>query len=204
MRENGFCGGIPVHKIEKLCVFCGSSSGAREEYALGAASLGKICASRNISLVYGAGNAGLMGILAASVLDSGGSVTGVIPEKIDAMVSHLNLTEKIVTKTMHERKEKMYSLADAFIALPGGIGTMEELFEVFTWRQLGYHTKPVGVLNICGFFDDVCRMLESMQREGFLKSSHANLLSVSENPDELIDMLAAQSGEYISKLSSQN
>ncbi len=186
-------------QIKKICVFCGSSAGMREDYAIAAEGLGELLVRKGIELVYGAGNAGLMGILARSVLAGGGRVTGVIPKKIDAMVSGLELSEKIVTSTMHERKNKMYELSDAFIALPGGIGTMEELFEVFTWRQLGYHNKPVGVLNICGFFNELHLLLERLQTDGFLNKAHAAMLCSEDDPEKLLEMLHVQSREYIGK-----
>lgn len=186
--------------IRNLCVFCGSSDGIRPDYKESAKRLGKLCVEKNISLIYGAGDIGIMGVLARSVMDNGGTVTGIIPEKINAMVPGLDLTTKIVTDTMHERKQKMYDLADAFVALPGGIGTIEELFEVYTWRQLGYHLKPVGVLNICGFFDPVREMLEHMVSEGFLKRNYIDMLVFSDDPEDLLNLLARQNAEYVPKI----
>lgn len=188
-------------QINRMCVFCGSSAGNSDIYSAAAVELGKLLVERKIDLVYGAGNAGLMGILAREVLEGGGKVIGVIPEKINAMVSNLVLTEKIVTATMHERKQRMYELSDAFIAMPGGIGTMEEIFEIFTWRQLGYHTKPLGLLNTGGFYDDCIGMITRMHNEGFLKKTHAQMLKIAQTAGELLPILESEEGLYAGKFS---
>ncbi|MED4041381.1 TIGR00730 family Rossman fold protein [Niallia taxi] len=146
--------------MKKLAVFCGSSNGASKIYIESAKKLGKELAKRNISLVYGGASVGIMGAVADSVLNEGGYVIGVMPSFLDNReIAHKNLSELIIVDSMHERKAKMAALADGFIALPGGPGTMEEFFEVFTWGQLGLHKKPCGLLNINGFFRKVCCFL---------------------------------------------
>lgn len=163
--------------MKKICVFCGSSKGNSPLYAEYAEKLGTHLAERNIGLVYGGGNVGLMGIISTSVMNNGGHVTGIIPEKIHAMVPHKHITELFVVNDMHERKSMMYRMSDGFICLPGGIGSLEELLEVFTWVQLGYLTKPVCILNINGYYTPLLKQFEIMLNEGFLKESHhENLL----------------------------
>lgn len=145
-------------------------------------------AARSIALVYGGGHVGLMGILADAVLDAGGQVTGVIPHALmDREVGHDKLTRLLIVKDMHERKARMAELADGFIALPGGIGTLEELFEVWTWLQLGYHEKPVGLLNVAGFYDGLLGFLDTQQRAGFLRDEHRSLLIDHKDPSQLLD-----------------
>jgi uncharacterized protein (TIGR00730 family) len=179
-----------VPMIRNVCVFCGSSVGARQEYAAAAESVGRILAQRDIGLVYGGGNIGIMGVLARATLAEGGRVLGVIPQKLYEMVSHVELTELIIVKDMHERKARMAAAADAFIALPGGVGTFEELFEVWAWRDIGYHAKPVGLLEVAGFYAPMLSFLERVVAEGFIKESHLADLVVEEDPDRLLDRLA--------------
>src|SRR5262245_4943907 len=139
--------------LTSICVFCGSSRGSRPDYAAAAAQLGELLARRGIRLVYGAGNIGLMGVVADAALAAGGQVVGVIPRMlVEKELAHRGLSELRIVGTMHERKAQMADLSDAFIALPGGLGTLEELCEVLTWAQLGIHAKPVGCLNVCGYF----------------------------------------------------
>ncbi len=179
-----------MNKLEKICVFCGSSEG--NDFAITETSkkLGEIFAERNITLVYGAAKIGVMGIIAKSVLDNGGNVIGIIPNFLKKKeVVHLGLTELITTENMHERKLKMQEASDGFIALPGGMGTLEELFEIITWLQLGLHQKPIGLLNINGFYDDLIKMLETMVRKGFLSMENYNLLLVDSNPVFLLQKM---------------
>ncbi len=178
-------------KLRALCVYCGSSTGHDPAHAAAARAMGTRMADRGIALVYGGGHVGLMGIIADAVLAAGGSVTGVIPAAlVSAEVSHEQLTELHVVKDMHERKALMAAKSDGFIALPGGIGTLEELFEVMTWLQLGYHAKPVGVLNVNGFFDGLLRFLDKQQEAGYLRGEHRALLLEDSEPNALLDRLA--------------
>jgi len=177
-------------RLNSVCVFAGSSPGARPEYATAARALGRSLAGEGISVVYGGGSVGLMGILADEVLAGGGSVTGVIPQALfDREVGHDGLTELRVVESMHERKAQMADLADAFIALPGGMGTLEELFETLTWGQLGYHDKPCGLLNVAGYWDGILAALDRSVRERFLASEHRRMLLVSEEPAALLALL---------------
>lgn len=175
--------------MKKICVFCGSSTGNDPIYSSIAETLGVYLAGNSVSLVYGGGDIGLMGILSSTMMERGGHVTGVIPEMINEHVPHKNISELIVVKTMHERKAMMYSLSDAFICLPGGIGSLEELLEVFTWLQLGYHSKPVLLLNINGFYSNLIKQFEFMVMEGFLKETHLSNLIIKERIDNLLDEL---------------
>ena len=177
--------------MKRVCVFCGSSPGSRPEYTAAARSCGALLAERGVGLVYGGGNVGLMGSLADAALAGGGEVIGVIPRFFIARdLGHQRVTSLIAVDTMHERKRQMADLADAFIALPGGIGTLEEFFEVFTWLQIGFHHKPVGLLNISGFYDPLLRFLDHTCSERFLKPEHLQSLMVEENPGPLLDRLA--------------
>jgi len=179
-------------RIQRLCVYCGSAAGHDPVYAGAARELGLAIAQRGMSLVYGGGHVGLMGIVADAVLAAGAKVTGVIPTALmDSEVGHTQLTELRVVKDMHERKALMAELADGFVALPGGIGTLEELFEVMTWLQLGYHRKPVGLLNTQGFYDDLLRMLNKQRDTGFLKPAHHALLITEADTAALLDRLMA-------------
>ena len=189
--------------LRSLCVYCGSSTGHDPAYADAARSLGKQMAERGLSLVYGGGHVGLMGIIADAVLSAGGEVTGVIPKALmDAEVGHGRLTKLHVVKDMHERKALMAELAGGFIALPGGIGTLEELFEVMTWLQLGYHAKPVGVLNVNGFYDGLLAFLDTQRDHGFLRAEHRDLLIADAGPSSLLQrMLAFEMPEGVSVFS---
>jgi uncharacterized protein (TIGR00730 family) len=177
--------------VKSVCVYCGSSSGFDPVYRDAATHLGRTLARRGLILVYGAGNVGLMGILAEAALTAGGLVTGVIPRfMVEKEWVHPRLTTTHVVGTMHERKALMADLADAFIALPGGFGTLEELAEILTWGQLHLHHKPAGLLNVNGFFDPLRAQLGIMIRDGFLKDTHADQLLVETDPDRLLDRLA--------------
>lgn len=176
-----------MNKLEKICVFCGSSDGNDLAITDAAKNLGEIFAERNITLVYGAAKIGVMGIIAKSVLDNNGKVVGIIPNFLKKKeVVHLGLTRLITTETMHERKMKMQEESDGFIALPGGMGTLEELFEIITWLQLGLHQKPIGLLNSNGFYDDLINLLENMVRKGFLSMDNYSLLMVDSKPEKLL------------------
>lgn len=176
-----------MKEIKSVAVFCGSSEGNDTTIISEAETLGKTLAKKNITLVYGAAKIGIMGKVAQSSLDNHGSVIGVIPEFLKLKeVVHLGLSDLITTDNMHERKLKMHELSDGFITLPGGFGTFEELFEIITWAQLGLHQKPIGLLNINGFYNDLNSMLETMVAKGFLKMSNLELLIVDENIDSLI------------------
>lgn len=169
-------------------MFAGSSPGANPAYAAAARRLGRELASREIEVVYGGARVGLMGILADTVLEREGRVIGVIPDALVAKeVAHQGLSELRVVASMHERKATMAELASAFVALPGGAGTIEETFEVFTWAQLGMHAKPCGILNVDGYYDHVVAFLEHAVRERFLKSEHQEILVVEEEPELLLD-----------------
>ncbi|MFP4473908.1 MAG: TIGR00730 family Rossman fold protein [Desulfatibacillaceae bacterium] len=176
--------------MKSLCVYCGSSRGARPEYLEAAATLGETMARRGIRLVYGAGEVGMMGQVAKSCLDAGGEVTGITPGNFITMgVCHGGLTELIVTDTMHERKAEMSRLSDAFVALPGGLGTLEEIFEMYTWLQLGLHDRPVGLLNTLGYYGRLLDMLDHQVAEGFVLSAHRDMLVVEDGVDALLDRL---------------
>lgn len=174
-----------------VCVYCGASPGNRPEYAEAARAMGATLAAHGIRLVYGGGHIGLMGILADGALAAGGTVTGVIPQALmDKELGHAGIQHLQVVRDMHERKHRMASLADAFIALPGGYGTLEELSEMLTWSQLGFHDKPIGLLDVAGYFDDYLRFTDRMMEEGFLKPRHRALIHVDTNASALIDRLA--------------
>ena len=176
--------------IKRVCVFCGSSAGKDPVYRLAAQSLGKMLVRRECELVYGGGSVGLMGVLADTVLAEGGRVIGVIPTALATKeVQHTGLTETHVVSNMHARKAKMTELADAFIAMPGGYGTLEELFEVVTWAQLGLHTKPAGLLNVVGYFDGLLGCIDAAVAEGFIHPEHRKLIVTGSEPDALLDAL---------------
>ncbi len=178
--------------MERICVFCGSNPGANPAYAEAAADLGRLLAGRGLTLVYGGGHVGLMGVLADAALAAGGRVTGVIPEALAAKeLAHRGLTDLVVVGSMHERKALMSELSDAFIALPGGIGTLEEWFEVWTWSQLGFQPKPCGMLNVAGYYDHLLAFLDHMTAERFLSPPHRSMSVVEERADRLLDRLAS-------------
>jgi uncharacterized protein (TIGR00730 family) len=176
--------------IQAVCVYCGSAFGVREEYRQAAQALGKALAHADIALVYGGGNVGLMGTIADAVMANGGKAIGVIPQLLmDKEVAHSGLSELHVVTDMHERKRMMADLSDAFITMPGGAGTLEELFEIYTWAQLGYHNKPIGILNVAGFFDPLVAMLRHTASEGFIREVFLDLLSVEAEPEALLTTL---------------
>ncbi|MEH7118939.1 TIGR00730 family Rossman fold protein [Neobacillus vireti] len=174
--------------MKRLAVYCGSSFGASEAYKDGAIQLGKELAKRNITLVYGGSSNGLMGAVADTVLHEGGQVIGVIPKVlVDREISHTGLTELYTVDTMHERKAKMAELADGFVVLPGGTGTLEEFFEVFTWGQIGLHQKPCGLLNIEHYYDPLIHLFDHMIEQQFLQAKFRAMLLAEEKPDILIE-----------------
>jgi uncharacterized protein (TIGR00730 family) len=176
--------------MRRVCVFCGSKTGDRPLYADVARQLGVALARRGLALVYGAGHIGLMGVLADAVLQAGGQVIGVIPQAlVDRELAHSDLTQMHVVASMHERKALMADLSEAFVALPGAYGTADELFEILTWAQLGLHAKPIGLLDVNGFFDPLLAWLDLTVSEGFLRARHRELLLKSGDPDELLDLL---------------
>jgi uncharacterized protein (TIGR00730 family) len=178
--------------MKRICVFCGASSGARPEYVAAAGAMGRALATRGIGLVYGGAGVGIMGALADATLAAGGEATGVIPRSLmEREVARNGLTELHVVGSMHERKALMAELADAFIALPGGLGTMEELFEIWTWGLLGIHAKPFGLLETAAYFRPLIRFLDHAVEEGFVRARHRAMLLVDHDPDRLLDRIAA-------------
>lgn len=183
------------NKTFSVSVYCGSRHGARPAYAEAARVLGNAIGARGWQLVYGGGKVGLMGEVADATLAAGGRVIGVIPESLMRReVGHTGLSELHVVPTMHQRKQMMAERADAFIALPGGIGTLEELYEVWTWRQLGYHDNPIGLLNTGGFYDGLLEFMRHTVAEGFLSAEQQAVLRVATDPVALLDELAAAAG----------
>lgn len=178
--------------LRSICVFCGASPGATPIYQEAAEALGRYLAENGIQLVYGGGAVGLMGMVANAALAVGGEVIGIIPQSLkDAEVGHSGLTRLEVVDGMHARKARMAELSDAFIALPGGLGTLEELFEVWTWGQLGYHGKPLGLLEVNGFFDPLLTFLDHLVQERFVRQPHRDMLQRAASPAELVSALAA-------------
>lgn len=177
--------------MKRVCVFCGSRDGTRDQYVGSARGMGQALARRGIGLVYGGGGIGLMGILADAALSAGGDVIGVIPEALVAReVAHQGLGDLRVVASMHERKALMAELSDAFVALPGGFGTLEEFCEALTWAQLGIHRKPCGLLNVEGFFDPLLSLFDHAVRERFVSPDHRSLVVVEEDPERLLDALS--------------
>lgn len=172
--------------MKRICVNCGSSPGARPGYMRAARSLGRTLAEHGVDLVYGGAEVGLMGAVADAVLEMGGSVIGVIPEFLDDRVGHDRLSELHIVKNMHERKEKMSRLSDGFIAAPGGMGTLEEIFEVLTWAQLGLHGKPCGFLNVEGYYDHLLTFLDHALAQRFIRREHREMVVVDDSPEKLI------------------
>ncbi len=190
--------------MKRITVFCGSSSGTEEIYTSQATLLGQTLAKRNIELVYGGANVGLMGAVADGVLNAGGKVIGVLPDFLRSKeIAHRQLTELILVETMHERKTKMNDLSDGVIALPGGFGTLDECFEMLTWAQLGLHKKPIGILNVDGFYDALIVFIQTTVDKGFLKPANQQMLLVSDSIDDLLDKMenyvAPTVGKWINK-----
>ena len=192
-----------IYNLKSICVFCGSSAGIDPEYAEVAINTGRYLAEHDITLVFGGGHLGLMGMVADGALDAGGKVIGVIPDALAVVeVAHARLTELIVVKTMHERKAKMASLSDGFLALPGGFGTFEEFCEVITWSQLDIHRKPCGLLNVRGYYNMLLGLFDHAVAEGFLKEQYRKMVLDGENLPDLIarmDEKAANPDEPVYK-----
>ncbi len=173
--------------MKRICVFCGSSPGRLPEYAESARRLGRVLGSRGLGLVYGGGSVGMMGVVADGALEAGAEVIGVIPKPLAVReVMHEGLSRLEVVGSMHERKARMAALSDAFLALPGGIGTLEEFCEIFTWGQLGIHAKPFGLLNVAGYFDGFLAFLDHATAEGFIQGKHRDLIVVDRDPEPLL------------------
>ena len=186
--------------MKRVCVFAGSNLGARDEYSAVAQELGRALAQRELGLIYGGARVGLMGVVADAVLEASGHVTGIIPEAlVSKEVAHAGLSDLRVVRSMHERKAMMADLADGFIALPGGWGTLEEFFEVLTWAQLGLHQKPCGLLNVEGYFDRLLTFMGHAIDEGFLRREYGAMVPVSSSPGALLDMLAAYHAPVVEK-----
>ena len=176
--------------MKSVAVFCGSSVGASDVYKMAAMELGRELAKRRIALVYGGSSIGLMGILADTVLQEGGKVIGVMPQLLEEKeIAHSHLTELFIVDSMHERKAKMAELAEGFITLPGGPGTMEEFFEVFTWAQIGLHKKPFGLLNSNGYYNPLLTVLEHMVQEQFMQEIYRTMVVVESDPVQLLEKL---------------
>ncbi|CAG1009300.1 pyrimidine/purine-5'-nucleotide nucleosidase [Burkholderiales bacterium] len=187
-------------QLERVCVYCGANTGRDPAYADAARAMGRALARRGIGLVTGGGRVGLMGVVADAALHAGGSVTGVIPQALmKKELAHTGLTELVVTGSMHERKARMAELAQGFVALPGGLGTYEELFEIWTWAQLGWHRKPCGLLNAAGFYDKLVGFLDDAAGAQFLKAEHRAMLVVETDPDRLLDRFAAYEAPDVAK-----
>lgn len=185
--------------MKSICVNCGSNSGSQPEYLKAAFDLGKYLGENEIDLVYGGAEVGLMGAVASSALDNGGKVIGVIPESFAGKVAKNNLTELHIVSDMHERKSKMFELAEGFIALPGGMGTIEEIFELLTWAQLGFHAKPCGLLNICGYYDRILEFLEHAVNQQFVRAEHKAMLLVDTDAANLINQFDRYKAPVIEK-----
>jgi uncharacterized protein (TIGR00730 family) len=186
--------------MQSVCVFCGSNRGAGEAYAEAARGLARAIAHRRLRLVYGGGNVGLMGVLADAALGAGAHVIGVIPRRlVEREVAHSGLTEQRIVQTMHERKALMAELSDAFIALPGGLGTLDETFEMLTWSQLGYHRKPCALLDVDGYFERLAAFLDHAVAQRFVTAEHRAMLIIESEPDAVLDRLAAAPLPNVSK-----
>jgi uncharacterized protein (TIGR00730 family) len=188
-------------RMNRICVFCGTNPGSRPEYAAAARELGRILAEQEIELVYGGASVGIMGELADSVQEGGGHVTGIIPQQLMAKeAAHTGIRNLIVVASMHQRKSQMADMSDGFIALPGGIGTLEGFFEILTWAQLGIHSKPSGILNVAGYFDELTRFLDHAVREGFLTEEHRGAIIMEADPRLLLERMQAYSPPQSEKL----
>lgn len=190
--------------LQNICVYLGSNTGRTPVYIEQAQALGRELAQRGIGLVYGGSKVGLMGAVADAALAAGGRVTGILPERLKAKeLAHEGLTELRVVPTMHERKRMMADLSDGFIALPGGAGTLEEIFEVWTWAQLGFHAKPCGLLNVDGYYDKLAAFLDHAAQERFMRDEHRAMLAVESTPAALLDRFAAYHAPTVSKWISE-
>ncbi len=186
--------------IRSLCIYCGSNPGNSPVFIEAARSFGTLLARRGIRVVYGGASIGVMGAVADAALAAGGEVVGVIPQAlVDREVAHNGLTELIVTRSMHERKARMAELADGFVALPGGVGTLEEIFEIWTWSQLGLHAKPCGLLNVAGYYDALASFLDNTVTHGFVNATHRGMLMTADSGDALLQAYAAYQAPIVAK-----
>ncbi|MBU4612783.1 TIGR00730 family Rossman fold protein [Achromobacter sp. GG226] len=186
--------------IRSLCIYCGSNPGNSPVFLESARTFGTLLGERGIRVVYGGASIGVMGAVADAALAAGGEVIGVIPQAlVDREVAHHGLTELIVTTSMHERKAKMAELSDAFVALPGGVGTLEEIFEIWTWSQLGLHTKPCGLLNVAGYYDSLATFLDNTVSHGFVNATHRRMLMTAESGEELLTAYASYEAPVVKK-----
>jgi uncharacterized protein (TIGR00730 family) len=178
--------------LKRLCVFCGTNPGSRPAYGVAARELGRVLAEQDIELVYGGASVGVMGELADSVQEHGGHVTGIIPQQLmEKEAAHTGIRNLIVVASMHQRKSQMADMSDGFVALPGGIGTLEGFFEILTWAQLGIHSKPSGILNVEKYFDGLTGFLDHAVKEGFLTEPHRQAIIVESEPSRLLDRMRA-------------
>ena len=188
-------------RFTRICVFCGTNTGARPEYGAAARELGKLLADQGIELVYGGASVGIMGELADAVHEHGGHVTGIIPQQLmKKEAAHTGIPDLIVVASMHQRKSQMADMSDGFIALPGGIGTLEGFFEILTWGQLGIHSKPSGILNVAGYFDHLIAFLDHAVKEGFLTKEHREMILVESDPRKLLARLEEYAPKESEKL----
>nr|WP_157452582.1 TIGR00730 family Rossman fold protein [Chloroherpeton thalassium] len=186
--------------MKSICVFCGSNLGGKPEYKEATQAFGKLLARKNIRLIYGGGNVGLMGIIASSVMEAGGEVVGVIPKFLaDKELAHTDVSKLHVVGSMHERKALMADLSDGFVALPGGIGTLEEIFEVFTWAQLGLHEKPCAVLNVAGFYDHLYTFLQNTVEMRFMKAPNLDMLILESDAEKMLERMKSYRSPKIEK-----
>ena len=186
--------------MKRITVFCGSSMGSEEKFFREAFDLGKLLAQQNIGVVYGGAKIGLMGAVADGALSAGGGVIGVLPHFLGSKeIAHDDLDELIMVESMHERKTKMHELTDGFIALPGGFGTMEELFEILTWAQLGLHKKPIGLLNVNGFYDELVRLIKTMVKKKFLKEINRDMLLIDDTIEGLLEKMKNYAAPEVGK-----
>ncbi len=191
--------------MKRICVYCGSSPGKFPEYLESACTLARELVKRDIGLVYGGASVGIMGKIADTVLEGGGEVIGVIPQSlVEKEVSHHGLTELKIVESMHERKAIMADISDGFIALPGGLGTIEELFEVLTWSQLGFHKKPCALLNVKQYYDNLSLFLDHAVAQEFIKDVHREMLLVEEEPDKLLELMAVYHPPVVDKWIGRN
>jgi uncharacterized protein (TIGR00730 family) len=188
-------------QMNRICVFCGTNTGSRPEYGAAARELGQILAEQGIELVYGGASVGIMGELADSVHEHGGHVTGIIPQQLmEKEAAHTGIPNLIVVASMHQRKSQMADMSDGFIALPGGIGTLEGFLEILTWGQLGIHAKPSGILNVAGYFDGLTRFLDHAVQEGFLTAEHRGAIIMEADPRRLLEHMQASTPPDSKKL----
>ncbi len=186
--------------MKAVCVYCGSNAGVREDYGVLARALGTEIARRGLDLVYGGARVGLMGQVADAALAAGGRVVGIIPQSlVDKEIAHSGLTESHIVGSMHERKKMMADLSDGFVALPGGIGTLEEIFEMWTWAQLGYHAKPCALIDTAGYWTGLAAFLDHQVEEGFVRAPHREMLMIDDDPARLLDRMAAYEPPVVTK-----